>query len=59
MGYGVGVRCVHRQARAVNCSPLPRLLSFIDALLGVCGGGEETGEGVAYQLHIHTIDMYH
>ena len=47
----MGVRCIHRRALAVNF--FPRLLSFIGALLGVCGGwgGEETGDGVAYQLH--------
>ena len=56
MGYGVGVRCVHRRALAVNCFPPTFELNrrFVR-----CGGGEETGEGVAYQLHIHTIDMYH
>ena len=52
----MGVRCVHRQALAVNF--FPRLLSFIGTLLGVCVWGGGIGDGVAYQLHIHTIDMY-
>ena len=27
--------------------------------VGVGVGGGETGDGVAYQLHTYTIDMYH
>ena len=54
----MGVRFVHRRALAVICfSPT---FEFCQRFVryGV-GGEEETGEGVAYQLHMYTIDMYH
>ena len=46
----MGVRCVHRRALAVNFSP-PTFELYRRFVRCVCGGGEEMGDGVAYQLH--------
>ena len=58
----MGISCVHRRSLAVNCFP-PTFELYRRFVRCVCvgrvGGGGETGVGVAYQLHIHTIDMYH
>ena len=50
---------MHSQASPGRHLFSPRRLSFVSALLDMGVGEEETGEGVAYQLHMYTIDMYH
>ena len=41
VGYGVGVRCVHRRALAVNCSPPPTFELYRRFVR--CGGGGDGG----------------